>query len=220
VRVLDQGALPEGGAYIAFELLRGETLGERLRRVATLPAPEVVALGLAAADALWAVHRAGVVHRDVKPDNLFLHRDGQGEVLKLLDFGVAYVTWAETRLTRDGASVGTRGYAPPEQELGREVDARADVYALGVTLTEVLTGARPPAGAATTLSEEPPLAHSATARIDRGCEGPLRALLERMTAEDPAERPADMLAVREALEAARALGERPSGGPSRAQGSR
>jgi serine/threonine-protein kinase len=87
-----------------------------------------------------------VIHRDVKPNNLFIHRaPGGTERMKLIDFGVAAVSWAETRLTRSGARVGTPGYASPEQDAGEEADPRADIFGLGQTLKEAISGKQPAA---------------------------------------------------------------------------
>jgi serine/threonine-protein kinase len=145
LEVLDDGLLSSGVAFLVTELLVGETLAQRIRRLGRLNQSEVAQWALQATDALMAIHGAGIIHRDVKPENLFIHSGTSGvERLKLIDFGVAAVSWAETRLTRHGARVGTLGYAAPEQERGDEIDARADLYALGQTLKEALTGEAPP----------------------------------------------------------------------------
>jgi hypothetical protein len=144
VEVLDDGMLSSGVAFLVTELLRGETLGKRIATQGRLQPEEVARWGMQALDALGAIHSAGVIHRDVKPTNLFLHRSSNGaERLKLIDFGVAAVSWAETRLTRSGARVGTPGYASPEQDAGDEVDNRTDLFGLGQTLKECLTGVQP-----------------------------------------------------------------------------
>lgn len=180
VEVLDDGVLPSGVAFLVTELLRGETLSERVRRRGALPASEVARWGVQAADALAAVHSAGVVHRDVKPDNLFLHSSSKsGEVLKLIDFGIASVSWAETRLTRHGTRVGTQGYAAPEQEEGAEVDARADLFSLGQTLKFALTGSVPDASESHT--PKPPPDHLVPEWAK---------LIRQLTATDPQQRPA------------------------------
>lgn len=146
VEVLDDGMLSSGVAFLVTELLRGETLGKRIATRGPLPPFEVACWGMQALDALGAIHSAGVIHRDVKPTNLFVHRSQNGaERLKLIDFGVAAVSWAETRLTRSGARVGTPGYASPEQDAGDEVDNRTDLFGLGQTLKECLTGIQPAA---------------------------------------------------------------------------
>ena len=136
--------LASGVAFLVTELLHGGTLGQRIAKKGPLDPQEVARWGVQASDALTAIHSAGVIHRDVKPNNLFIHEASAGvERLKLIDFGVAAVSWAETRLTRSGARVGTPGYASPEQDDGEEADPRADLFGLGQTLKEALTGIQP-----------------------------------------------------------------------------
>lgn len=150
VQVLDHGILPSGVAFLVMEHLEGESLAERLQRIGRLSEGETLALGLELAEALIAIHSAGIIHRDIKPGNLFIHRvEPDAELLKVIDFGVARVSWAETRLTRSGVRIGTFGYAPPEQEEGADVDARSDLFAVGVTLRECLTGLSPAPGVQT-----------------------------------------------------------------------
>ncbi|HTA21487.1 MAG TPA: serine/threonine-protein kinase [Polyangia bacterium] len=151
VEVFDYGALPSGAAYIAMELLEGESLATRLARLGRLPAVMAVEIARQTADVLAATHAAGVVHRDLKPDNLYLVRDPRApgrEVVKVLDFGVAklnvHASGSAGLRTRTGAVLGTPVYMSPEQCRGaRDVDQRTDVYALGVILYEMLCG-RPP----------------------------------------------------------------------------
>jgi len=149
VEALDHGHLPDGSAYLVMELLRGQSLAQRLaERGGRLPPEELLALAIPVTEALAAVHAAGVIHRDLKPDNLFLVRDEAGhEIVKILDFGIARVEWEEMRITHLGAPMGTPGYMAPEQEAGGEVDARADLYALGATFYECLVGEPPSADA-------------------------------------------------------------------------
>ncbi|HEU4404266.1 MAG TPA: serine/threonine-protein kinase [Polyangiaceae bacterium] len=153
VELYDHGMLPDGTAYLVMELLRGESLASRLQRQGKLTSEELLPIALSLCDALGAVHAAGVIHRDLKPSNIFLVDKGQDKptAVKVLDFGIARVEWAETRITMAGAPVGTPGYMSPEQEGGREgsVDARTDIYALGAVLHECLTGETPK------LPEEP-----------------------------------------------------------------
>jgi len=145
VEILDEGHLPDGTCFLVMERLRGESLATRLSRARTLARSEVLPIALQICDALAAVHAAGVVHRDLKPSNVYLARgrDGREEV-KLLDFGVARVEWAEPRLTLAGVPLGTPGYMAPEQETGVEIDGRADLYALGALLYRALSGHEPP----------------------------------------------------------------------------
>ena len=144
VRIYDIGEDDDGRPFIAMEYVAGETLAELLARRGPLPAREVAELGIQACRALAAAHEAGLVHRDVKPQNLLLRSDG---VLKLGDFGVAFGLEG-TRLTMAGTVLGTAAYLAPEQARGEEVTAAADVYGLGAVLYELLTG-RPPRNPAT-----------------------------------------------------------------------
>ncbi|MDP9274352.1 MAG: serine/threonine protein kinase, partial [Chloroflexota bacterium] len=146
VRVLDYGA-SAGGPFIVMELVRGGTLRDLMRtlgRVDQYAAAEIVA---AIADGLEAAHVRGVLHRDLKPDNVLL--DGEGRP-KIADFGIARLA-AATAITRTGELLGTPQYLAPEQMSGDVVDERADVYSLGVILYEMLTGTQPTGG--TTPSE-------------------------------------------------------------------
>lgn len=145
VEVYDEGHLPDGTSYLVMERLIGESLEERLRAEGKLTPEALLPIALQVCDALGAVHAAGVVHRDLKPSNIFLaHAAGAADHVKLLDFGIARVEWAETRLTNMGAPVGTPGYMSPEQEQGLELDLRSDLYSLGGVLYHCLTGQPPP----------------------------------------------------------------------------
>ncbi|MBI1946277.1 MAG: serine/threonine protein kinase, partial [Deltaproteobacteria bacterium] len=129
-----------------MELLEGHALGAEL--TGTPMAPErVVSIGVQVASALGAAHEAGVIHRDLKPDNVFLRRGTDGaEQVKLLDFGIAKLKESDdagASLTQTGVVLGTPAYMSPEQLEGMKVDARSDVYALGVLLYEMATGMRP-----------------------------------------------------------------------------
>jgi len=137
-----------GSVYLVMEYLHGETLSERLERE-RIPTQEAVALIIPALRGVAAAHSHGVIHRDLKPDNIILCRTTAGEPLepKVLDFGISKITDGDSRnhsLTRSGAVLGTPYYMSPEQVRGaRDVDQRADVYAFGVMLYEVFTGQRP-----------------------------------------------------------------------------
>jgi eukaryotic-like serine/threonine-protein kinase len=143
VRVFDVGE-DDGRPFIAMEYVDGETLAELVARRGPLPAAEAATLGVQVCAALAAAHAAGLVHRDVKPQNLLLSSDG---VLKLGDFGIA-VGHEGTRLTLEGTVLGTAGYLAPEQARGEQVTAAADIYAVGAVLYELLTG-EPPRSAST-----------------------------------------------------------------------
>jgi tRNA A-37 threonylcarbamoyl transferase component Bud32 len=148
VRVFDFGTTEDGLWYYAMELLEGETLGELVRREGPLPPVRAIHLALQAARALSEAHGHGIVHRDVKPSNLFVTTlGGERDFVKVLDFGIARFSRvagaADSTLTTEGDIVGTPAYISPEAVLGLEVDARADVYALGAVVYFMLT-CRPP----------------------------------------------------------------------------
>jgi serine/threonine-protein kinase len=138
VSVFDAGE-DHGRPYIVMEHVEGETLAELLARRGRLPPEEARQLALQACRGLAHAHESGLVHRDVKPQNLLLRRDG---TLKIADFGIARAVEG-TSLTQAGTVLGTAAYLSPEQALGEPVTAAADVYSLGAVLYELLTG-RPP----------------------------------------------------------------------------
>jgi len=139
----------EGDVFLVMDLLAGESLGGRLGRVGRLTVEETVGVARPLVDALAVAHARGVVHRDVKPENVFLCTSGR---VVLLDFGMAKLTGAldlavSGWMTESGLILGTPHYMAPEQIYGeRDVDARADVWSLGVVLYECLTGERPVSG--------------------------------------------------------------------------
>jgi serine/threonine-protein kinase len=142
VEVFDVGTLDGGDIpYIAMELLHGDDLAAILRSRRVLPADEVVEMLDHVARGLTAAHEAGIVHRDLKPQNLFLHRDDRGSgIWKVLDFGVSKLATSGGTLTQR-AVVGTPGYMAPEQARGSDdVDARADLFALGAVAYRAITG--------------------------------------------------------------------------------
>jgi serine/threonine protein kinase len=144
VQILDHG-ICEGIPYIAMELLEGEDLGKRLERVHTLSPAEVVAIVDQVTRALSKAHASGIVHRDLKPDNIFLVKDDDREIAKVLDFGIAK-TGVElaSGATKTGAMLGTPYYMSPEQAQGvKAVDYRSDVWSLAVIVFECVTGHRP-----------------------------------------------------------------------------
>ncbi len=136
VQVYDFGVDGDGNPYFVMELIDGTPLDEIVRARGKMPALEVVRLARQAAAGLAAAHRAQIVHRDVKPSNLIV--DGRGQ-LKLVDFGIARLE-SGAQLTNAAALMGTPGYMAPEQASGKKVDARADIYALGMTMFEMLAG--------------------------------------------------------------------------------
>jgi hypothetical protein len=150
IEVLDSGTTPEGVPYLVMELLEGEVLSGRIRRVGKLPLREAMEFAFQAASALAAAHGKGIVHRDLKPDNLFVvpyPSDPAREMIKVLDFGIAKLQTLPTgggMQTRTGMLMGTPVYMSPEQCLGtRAVDHRSDIYALGIIMFEMLAGHPP-----------------------------------------------------------------------------
>jgi serine/threonine-protein kinase len=144
VQILDHGVW-EGTPYIAMELLDGEDLAQRLKRARRLSSAETAAVIGQVARALTRAHAAGLVHRDLKPGNIFLARDDDREIVKVLDFGIAKVQGPERDgITLTGQVLGTPTYMSPEQARGiREVDHRTDLWALGVIAFRCLTGKLP-----------------------------------------------------------------------------
>jgi tetratricopeptide (TPR) repeat protein len=186
VSIFDYGQ-SDAGPYLVLELLKGETLAARLAR-GPLPVHEAVHVGTQVARALAHAHGAGLLHRDLKPGNVFLTQSGG---VKVMDLGLAHFFGQPTGLS------GTPAYMAPEQWKGEAQDGRTDVFALGVTLFEMLAARRPyevRADRSTVLDPgpEPKLdAHHVPAR--------LRKLVERCIAKDPAKRPASARAVQEEL---------------------
>ncbi len=141
----DAGKLEGGEPYLLMELLQGETLDGRLHRQGALDPGEVSELVGQACGAIAAAHDAGIVHRDLKPENLFLTIKDGASFVKVLDFGISKFEQqtGAMNVTAEGTVMGTPYYMPPEQVLGEAIDARADIYALGIILYECSCGARP-----------------------------------------------------------------------------
>ena len=141
VSITDFGRLPDQRPYFVMELLSGRTLAALLKAGGALPARQATRIAMSIAAGLEAAHAARVVHRDLKPENVFLI-DDEGKELRIVDFGAALVMGG-SRLTKQGIVFGTPHYMSPEQAGGKPVDHRADVYALGIILYEMLTGRVP-----------------------------------------------------------------------------
>ncbi len=139
VRVLDLDQMPDGSIYVVMERLVGRSLADRLARDGLLAPGYAIPVFIDVCRALHAAHKKGVVHRDLKPGNIFLCEDG---VAKVLDFGMSKLATAES-LTQTGYTLGTPEYMAPEQCIGAQVEQRTDIYALGVMMYEALTGELP-----------------------------------------------------------------------------
>ncbi|MHC5079276.1 MAG: protein kinase domain-containing protein [Planctomycetota bacterium] len=179
--------LSEDVHFLAMEFLQGSSVGDLLDRHGKFKEGEILSIARQAAMGLQAAARRGLVHRDVKPDNLILDRDS---VIKVADFGLAKDAQDPTRLTQDKVTIGTIAYMSPEQIRGTDVDFRSDIYSLGATLFHMATG-RPPflgEGAVVMaymhLNEPPPLLRSLNGEISESLE----AVIHRMMAKDPEKR--------------------------------
>ncbi len=209
VQVLDVDTTDDGAPFLVMELLDGESLAARAQRGPPLTVMEIVRIGAETLDVLAAAHAVGIVHRDIKPENLFLTRSG---AIKVLDFGIARVRAAGARgmATQHGLMLGTMAYMPPEQARGLEIDARADLYAVGATLYELLSGKLVHEAEAESdavlkaMSEPAPPLRSVASHVP----APICDVVDRALAFDRAHRYPDAAAMKTDLEAA-ARGDAP-----------
>ncbi len=211
---LDYGTLPGGGAYLVMQLARGRSLTSLLEERGALPWPLAVEIAAQVADAADAAHALGIVHRDLKPDNVFVEeRDGGSVLCQVLDFGIARVQ-VEGESTNDAAApgkalttvgtiMGTPGYMAPEQAMGQAADARADLYALGVMLAEMVSGEPLFAGETLTsivtaqLTQGPPRVTEKAVAL--GLPPDLEGLLRSLVAPEAETRPTRASEVRDEL---------------------
>jgi eukaryotic-like serine/threonine-protein kinase len=197
--VIHQVGEDRGVPFLAMELLEGESLQERLGREGRLPFTEVVRIGHELALGLAAAHARGLIHRDIKPGNVWL--EGERGRVKLLDFGLARATDDDARVTQSGAFVGTPAYMAPEQAHGEEVDARCDLFSLGSVLYRLCTGVLPFSGKDATsvllalALEQPKPPRQLNAQVP----APLSELIMQLLAKDRTQRPVSAQAVAAAL---------------------
>jgi serine/threonine protein kinase len=186
VRTYDLGEC-DGAYYITMEYVEGVTVRELIDTRGTVGVSSTLAIATQLAKALAVAHKQGVIHRDIKPQNVLLDSDG---VLKVMDFGVARLAERTDGVTETGMVVGTPAYMAPEQLLDEDVDARSDLYAVGVVLYECLTGRLPfeansPVALIAKLLREDPL-HPAT--FQTGIPPAFSSLILRLLTKGPEER--------------------------------
>lgn len=202
LEVFDFGQLEDGSFYLAMEFLEGCDLADDLKRRQKLDTGRALSIAMQICRALSAAHKQGVVHRDMKPENVFLQRTADGEeIVKIVDFGIAQLrsddelaerAEPKRRLTKTGMIFGTPEYMAPEQAAGRKIDLRVDVYAVGVILYELFSGAVPFTGDSFLevlnkhLSEAPPKMSTFAPELHLSQE--LEAVIERALAKRPEDR--------------------------------
>jgi serine/threonine protein kinase len=209
VEIFDFGYSDQGHAFIVMEHLEGETLDARIQRLGSMPAVAALPMLAQIARAVGAAHELGVVHRDLKPENIYIVADPEvtgGERTKILDFGIAKLRNAGNARVRtaSGQVMGPPGYIAPEQCLGAaEVDPRADIYALGCILFDMLCG-RPPFESpnfadvlAAHVSKEPPAPSSLVSSVSKVVDG----LVAEMLQKAPEQRPQTVAGVLERIDA-------------------
>jgi serine/threonine-protein kinase len=205
VEVLEYGELRDGRPWLAMEWLPGESIDRWLASRGPFSAAEALTVMEELGGALHLAHRQGVLHRDLKAQNVMVLSQAQGFTVKLVDFGIARVQVPEglSALTSAGAVLGTPVAMAPEQIRGQAVDARTDLYALGVLLYQLLTGRLPFEGASAVEVEEQHL-HAPPPRLGERVQAPpaLEAVVRRCLAKRPEERWPDVPAFLEALRAA------------------
>ena len=223
VRVDDIDEAEDGRPFIVMEFIQGKSLKKLIEEEGPLRVPRVCSIIKQVASALDAAHRLGMVHRDIKPDNIALIERPEGELVKVLDFGIAKMKEASLgeasgmTLTGTGMVIGTPQYISPEQAMGKrgdELDGRSDLYSLGVVMYEMLTAALP-FKAETTMGML--MAHLQqaprpilTLRPELQIPEPIVGLVMRLLEKDPAQRPANAKVLIEEVEAAE-KGNAPSG---------
>ncbi len=197
-----------GVPYLVMQLLEGESLDQRLKRVGKLPIGEVVRVGRQIAQGLAFVHRQGLIHRDIEPSNIFLEfvatADGRRTTdprVKIIDFGLVRAVATPKQFVQSGAVIGTPASTAPEQAAGQSIDHRCDLFSLGCVLYQMCTGEKPFKGAdtASTLmavaTHQPPQLHELNAEVPL----PFSSLVMKLLAKKPEDRPQSAQEVADAL---------------------
>lgn len=198
VRITDFGHTAAGDPFFAMEYLDGEDLGRRLRRTGPLPWEAVGPFAVQICGALHAAHTAGIIHRDIKPANIFVV-EGTDDI-KVLDFGIAKISTVPhgRELTRVGSVMGTAGFLSPEALSGKDVDPRTDIYSLGVTLYQLVSGALPfdhENGDALSSGRHPRIAHPLPDYVPSA----VGDIIHKCMAHQPQDRFPNVLALFEAI---------------------
>ncbi|HEX9453726.1 MAG TPA: protein kinase, partial [Candidatus Binatia bacterium] len=198
----DQGN--DGSLFIAMEYLHGEKLSDVIRRDGSLDVSRAIRLGLQIAEGLEAAHRTGVIHRDIKPDNIMVVGNRGAEEVKLMDFGIARMmdTGTMSNLTRTGMIMGTPAYMAPEQAEGSTISEQTDIYALGIVLYEMLSGSVPfkastPSAVLIKHLQEAP---APLRKLRREVPAGLESLVMRSLEKKPQKRPRDMREIAKELQ--------------------
>lgn len=191
VKIYDAGCLPDGRPWVAMELLDGVTLADHMFVRGRLSTRETTSVVTVLAHALMRAHSCGIIHRDVKPENIMLVAGPSGLTVKLIDWGIAQLSSKkQQRLTQPDLSPGTPCYMAPEQLQGLATDGRADTYALGVVAYQALSG-QPPFDGDSSLEIALKTLHDEVPPLDLALAVPPRieALIRGMLAKDPEYRP-------------------------------
>ncbi len=199
IRIEDFADLPDGRIYLCMELLDGLPLNDMIKEQAMSP-DRLLNIAIQTGHGLAAAHAKGIVHRDMKPENIFVTTINGEDVPKILDFGIAKVAGndGQNNLTRTGTIFGTPFYMAPEQAMGQHVDGRVDVYAMGVILYEVFAGSLPFRGDSFMgiltqhITTEPEPVAQRAAQAGRALPPGLAEVIQRAMAKDPAQRYASM----------------------------
>ena len=196
IRLFEFGVTEDGCPFLVMELLEGRELAAEITEAGAMPVGRAVGIALQVLRSLREAHSVGIVHRDLKPANIFLRRvEGEGDTVKVMDFGIATGGGSNTKVTKTGMVIGTPAYMSPEQAGAGKIDARSDLYALGIILFEMLTG-RVPFESETPVSVllmqlQTPAPPIGELRVDLAGDAKVQHVLDRLLAKLPDDRPAN-----------------------------